>query len=249
VEIGPVLDNVDALVRSVPRRELDVVLEEAALAFEGRDGDLQTILDGSQAFLADAERAFGPTRKLIQDTGPLLATVNGRAGNIDSLTRNLARVTDELRAGDADIRRLLADGPAFAGTTTSLLDDLNLVLPPLLKPLGSVSRVLGAYQGNLGQVLSDYPIALSIVQSVNYPDLGRHELELTLANISKPGECLSGFLPVSEWRSPFDTALIDPQLLYCTASADDPRAVRGARNIPCVENPGRRAATPARCRD
>jgi len=249
VEIGPVLDNVHALVRSVPRRELDVVLDEAALAFQGRDGDLQTILDGSQAFLADAEKAFGPTRKLIQDAGPLLDAVNGRAGNIDALTRNLARVTDELRAGDADIRRLLADGPAFAAASTDLLDDLNLVLPPLLKPLVTISQLLATYRNNVGQVLSDYPVALSIVQSVNYPDLSRHEVELTLANIAKPGECLTGFLPVSQWRNPFDTSLIDPRLLYCTEGADDPRAVRGARNIPCVENPGQRAGAVSRCRD
>jgi len=249
VEIGPVLDNVDALVRSVPRDDLDTVLEEAALAFEGRDGDLQAILDGSQEFLEDAGEAFEPTSKLIQDTGPLLNAVNGRAGNIDALTRNLARVTDELRAGDADLRRLLADGPAFAATSSDLLDDLTLVLPPLLKPLGVISRLLSTYRDNVGQLLSDYPVALSVVQSVNLRDLGQHEIALTLANISKPGECLVGFLPVSQWRSPFDTSLVDPRLLYCTEGADDPRAVRGARNIPCVENPGQRAGTVARCRD
>ena len=36
--------------------------------------------------------------------------------------------------------------------------------------------------------------------------------------------------------------------MLCRVAHDSPLAVRGARNYPCVEYPGRRAPTPAECR-
>jgi phospholipid/cholesterol/gamma-HCH transport system substrate-binding protein len=249
VEIGPVLDHVDSLVRSVPQDDLDTVLEEAARAMNQRDGDLQAILDGSAAILSDAREAFGPTRKLIEGVDPLLSTVNSRADNLDSLTRNLAQVTTELRAGDSDLRALLADGPAFAAETTDLISDLQPVIPALLGPLRAVASVLETYQAHIGQLLSDYPVALAVVQSVNADFADEHQISLTVSNINKPGECSKGFLPASQWQSPLDETLVDPQLLWCSEEATDPRAVRGARNIPCAENPARRAPTVWFCRN
>jgi phospholipid/cholesterol/gamma-HCH transport system substrate-binding protein len=248
VEIGPVLDNVDALVRSLPRRDLDTVLEETALALQDRDGDLQAILDGTAAFLGDAEEAFAPTKRLIEDADPLLAAVNGQDSHLTSLTRNLALVTDELRARDGDLRALLDQGPGFATETTDFLAEAEPVVPALLGPLSSISQLLATYKSHLGQVLSDYPVALSVVQSVNFPHLDTHQLQLTLANMNKPGECIRGFLPVSQWQSPLDPGVVDPKLVWCAEPANDPRAVRGARNIPCAENPWRRAATIWQCR-
>lgn len=249
VEIGPVLDHVDRLVRSLPQDDLDTVLEETALALDQRDGDLQAILDGSAVILGEAEQAFAPTRRLIRDVDPLLSTVNRRATNLDSLTRNLAQVTGELRAGDADLRALLADGPAFAAETTALLSDLEPVVPALLEPLNTVASVLSTYEAHIGQLLGDYPVALAIVQSINADYADQHQVSLTLANFNKPGECTKGFLPVSQWLSPFDESLVDPQLLWCDEDPGDPRVVRGARNLPCAENPAVRAPTVWQCRE
>ena len=249
VEIGPVLDHVDNLLRSVPQDDLDTVLEEAARAMNQRDGDLQAILDGSAAILQDARKAFGPTKRLVNGIDPLLSTVNSRADNLDSLTKNLAQVTDQLRAGDRDLRGLLAEGPAFAVQTTDLISDLEPVIPALLGPLRAVSSVLETYQAHVGQLLSDYPVALAIVQSVNADFADEHQISLTLSNMNKPGDCSKGFLPANQWQSPLDETLVDPQLLWCAEEGSDPRAVRGARNIPCAENPARRAPTVWFCRN
>ena len=62
---------------------------------------------------------------------------------------------------------------------------------------------------------------------------------------------MTGFLPAPEWRSPADTSLSPlPSGTYCKVPQDAPgNNVRGARNIPCVDVPGKRAATPRECRD
>jgi len=248
VEIGPVLDNVHALVDSLPRRDLSTLLDETHLLLDGRADDLGDILDGSGTLLTAADEAFVPTRRLLRDAGPLLRAVNSQAPHIASFTRDLAQVTDELRAGDRDLRTLLARGPAFADETVAFLDDLAKVLPGFLQPLNAVSEVLATYRNHLAELLSIYPQAVAAVQSVTLPELGTHDVRLTLSNADEPPACFQGFLPVSEWRSPFDDTLVDTPLLYCTEEPGDPRAVRGARNIPCPDDLARRAPTPALCR-
>jgi hypothetical protein len=66
--------------------------------------------------------------------------------------------------------------------------------------------------------------------------------------ISDPPACTVGFLPPSQWRSPADTTTIDtPDGLYCKLPQDSPLSVRGARNIPCMGHPGKRAPTVEIC--
>jgi len=64
-----------------------------------------------------------------------------------------------------------------------------------------------------------------------------------------PPPCLAGFVPPEQWRSPADTSMVDtPGDVFCQLPQDFPNAVRGARNLPCMEYPGRRAPTPDMCR-
>ncbi|MFL6024096.1 MAG: MCE family protein [Marmoricola sp.] len=250
VEIGPVLDNVTALVDSLPRKQLAQLLTETSTALKDRDQDLQAILDGSQEFLQAADASFPQTKSLIQDAEPLLTTVNGSAAHITSLTTKLASVTDQLRAGDADLRSLLANGPGFADETTSFLRDIGPSIPGFLAPLKVITGVLSTYQAYVAQLLSDYPVALSLVQSVTLPERGGLDaVRLTVSNANKPPECTKGFLPVSKWRAPDEVGNAYTPLYYCAAPSNDSRVVRGARNVPCPNDPSRRAATPAQCKE
>jgi phospholipid/cholesterol/gamma-HCH transport system substrate-binding protein len=249
VEIGPVLDNVAKLVDSVPRQQLAELLHETSTALEGRDQDLQAILDGSHTFLQAADASFPQTQALLTYAEPLLTTVNAAGGHIEALSTQLASVTSQLKAGDDDLRELLASGPGFADETAAFLRELGPVLPAFLEPFNTVAGVLATYRDYVAQVLSDYPAALTYVQSVTLQDRDMHAVRLTVANANKPPECVSGFLPVSKWRLPDDVGMAYTPLYYCTAPANDPRAVRGARNIPCPDDPGRREATPEQCRE
>ena len=56
-----------------------------------------------------------------------------------------------------------------------------------------------------------------------------------------------GFLPPSSWRSPADVSEVDtPDGLYFKLP-DSPIGVRGARNYPCMGQPGKRAPTVEIC--
>ncbi|HVK29492.1 MAG TPA: MCE family protein [Nocardioides sp.] len=247
VEIGPVLDNVQALVSSLDEKQLSTLVDESGKALEGRAGDLQTLLDSGSALIAEADAAFRPTADLLRDVEPVLATVNGEGEGIRRLTENLDQVTAELRAGDEDLRTLLSSGPGFSEQTTAFLDDLSVSLPTLLARTNPVLRVAQIYNSHLAQILSDYPLAAAIVQSVTYPTLGTHEVQLTLANADKPPECVKGFVPAKDWASPLDNTPRRTPLVYCTLPHDDPRGVRGVRNVPCPTDPARLEGDASKC--
>ncbi|WP_182379464.1 MCE family protein [Nocardioides sp. WS12] len=247
VEIGPVLDNVQALVSSLDEEKLSLLIDESGQALSGRAGDLQALLDSGSNLIETADANFRPTADLLRDLGPVLGTINGEREGIARLTRNLDQVTAELRAGDADLRKLLADGPAFTTETIGLIDDLSISLPTLLQRTNPVLGTLRTYNGHLAQILSDYPLAVATVQSVTLPALSSHAVRLTLANADKPPVCVKGFVPAGKWASPFDDSPRTTPLSYCKLPSNDPRGVRGARNIPCPADPGRREGDATRC--
>ncbi|AMC66016.1 Mce family protein Mce4 [Mycobacterium tuberculosis variant africanum] len=61
---------------------------------------------------------------------------------------------------------------------------------------------------------------------------------------------MTGFLPPPLVRSPADESVREiPRDMYCKTAQNDPSTVRGARNYPCQEFPGKRAPTVQLCRD
>ena len=78
-------------------------------------------------------------------------------------------------------------------------------------------------------------------------NLRAHFLDFNL-NLNVPPPCTTGYLPPQQQRSPAFEDYPDrpPGDLYCRVPQDSPFNVRGARNIPCVTVPGKRAPT---CQD
>jgi hypothetical protein len=108
------------------------------------------------------------------------------------------------------------------------------------------------YNPALEQVLVLAPGYIAAQQSFGLPKnnaTGLPQGDFTLT-FGDPNPCTVGFLPPSSWRSPSDTTTIDtPDGLYCKLPQDSPVAVRGARNFPCIEHPGKRAPTVELCDD
>jgi phospholipid/cholesterol/gamma-HCH transport system substrate-binding protein len=68
-------------------------------------------------------------------------------------------------------------------------------------------------------------------------------------NLNLPPPCTTGFLPAQQMRAP--SAVDYPERpagdLYCRIPQDAMFDVRGARNLPCVTRPGKRAPTVKMC--
>ena len=247
--VGPMLDRLNALVSTIPKDKLGPLLDESFKAFNGAGYDFGSLLDSSTTLTRDLNGVADQSRALIDDSVPLL---DAQARTTDSLqvwAQSLAGITDQVAQNDEQVRTLLATGPGFAHEVSRLLDQVKPTLPVLLANLTSIGQVLVTYNKSLEQLLVLFPPYLAGLQSVtpaNNPT-GKPLGDFAVS-ISDPPSCTVGFLPPSQWRSPADLTDADtPDGLYCKLPQDSPIIVRGARNYPCVEHPGKRAATVEDC--
>ena len=247
--VGPMLDQVSRLINSIPKGKLSQLLDETYHGFNGAGYDLGSLFDSGAQISGDLNGVADQTRKLTEDAGPLLDSQARTAGSIRRWGHSLAGISDVLVTDDSNVRTILRNGPEAANEASRLLDQLKPTLPVLLANLTTVGQILVTYHPGLEQLFVLLPPLVAALQGAgpnNRPDgLPIGDFAVT---VDDPPICTVGFLPPSQWRSPADTSVIDtPDGLYCKLPQDSPLSVRGARNYPCMDKPGKRAPTVEIC--
>lgn len=82
--VGPMLDKLSALVKSIPKDKLGQLLDETFTAFNGAGYDLESMLDSSAKLSHDASAVVDHTRTLVDDGRPFL---NAQAQTADQTRR------------------------------------------------------------------------------------------------------------------------------------------------------------------
>lgn len=249
VRTGPMLDSVSDLVESLPADRLNALLDESFTAFNGSADDLRTLIDSTDRLATSLNGASGESAALIEDASVFL---DGQVQSADSLrtwARSLAGVSAQLVDDDRHVRTILDSGPGFANEASRLLDQLKPTLPVLLSNLTTIGQIAVMYRPGIEQLLVLLPPTAANFQATsgtqNATGIATGDFRLQLDD---PPGCTVGYLPQSEWRSPADTTTVDtPDGLYCKLPQDSPLAVRGARNYPCMNAPGKRAPTVQEC--
>lgn len=247
-QITPVLNSVNRLLASVPRSQTRRVLGQVGAGLGGSGQDLGHLVDASGRLLAEAQAHIDATTSLVAALKPVLDTQR----DLGLRTRSYAAALDKLSATVAsdhasDLRGLLTSAPALDAMTRTV-GGLRPVLPMMLYNLTTGAQVLHTYLPQLRQTLVVYPAALARLQGMTNPGGagGYAGIDIRSA-FNQPPSCSSGYLAPDRRRSPSDTSSRAVNLLaHCEVPAADPRAVRGARNLPCP-NSSRRGALPADC--
>ncbi len=251
VEISTMLTQANALLNTVGQTDLRALIDEAFTAFNGTGEQLRRLMDSMVLLVDSADKNVEATIDLVRQAGPLMATQSATADEIRSWTADVLTVTDQLRANNPEVTDLLRKGPPVAAQTQQLFSSMDQTLPMLIDNLGVASKTMAVYLPNLQQILVLYPRLMnSLLTAVNSgdPRYGPN-VEFALA-FQDPPPCTVGYLPKSQWRFPSATDARElPPGMLCRVPQDAQVAVRGARNYPCAEFPGRRAPTPAECRD
>jgi phospholipid/cholesterol/gamma-HCH transport system substrate-binding protein len=247
--VGPMLDQVSALVNSIPKTKLGQLLDESFQGFNGSGYDLGSLFDSTSQIAGYSNGIADRARTLTEDSGPLLDSQARTTDSIRTWARSLAGITDVFANDDSQVRTLLRNGPEAANEASRLLEQVKPTLPVLLANLTTIGQIGVTYHPSLEQLLVLLPDSVAIEQAaspLNDPDgMAKGDFALT---IDDPPICTVGFMPPSQWRSPDDTTDIDtPDGLYCKLPQDSPLSVRGARNYPCMGHPGKRAPTVEIC--
>src|SRR5271163_985092 len=247
--VGPMLDQVNALIQSLPKNKIGQLLDESFQAFNGAGYDLGSLSDSTSRISADANSVVDRTRTLTEDTGPLLDSQAKTADSVRTWARSLAGISDVVATDDSRVRTLLQNGPGAADEASRLFEQIKPTLPVLLANLTTIGQIGVTYHPSLEQLLVLLPPSVAYTQTaagLNWPD-GKSRGDFALT-IDDPPICTVGFMPQNQWRSPADTSDIDtPDGMYCKLPQDSPLSVRGARNNPCMGHPGKRAPTVEIC--
>jgi phospholipid/cholesterol/gamma-HCH transport system substrate-binding protein len=252
-DVGAMLDQANRLLATISNTKLREVIDDAFTAFNGAGPDLGKLIDSASLLVQDAKANTDQTKDLLDKVGPLLDTQNRSDAAVREWTRNLATVTDQLRQHDPSLRKLIEQTPSAAQEITSTFQNLKPTLPLLLSNLVSLGQVGVTYHAGLQQVLVVFPPLMSALMTaakagIN-PDKYGVQVDFALGLNDPPG-CLQGFTPPSQWRpaSALDTPDTPPNL-YCKVAQDSQLAVRGIRNFPCENQPGKRAPSVELCND
>jgi phospholipid/cholesterol/gamma-HCH transport system substrate-binding protein len=253
-DVNAVLDATNRGLAAIPRDNLKTAVDEAYVAFGGLGPELSRLVQGGTALAIDARKNLDPLTTLIDQSKPILDAQTETAGSIQAWASNLATITDQLQSQDTAVAGILDKGPGAADEVRALFDRLQPTLPIVLANLVSIGEVAVTYQPSLEQLLVLLPQGTATTQAIGVAkrntkqDVEGDYLTLNL-NLNLPPPCTTGFLPAQQRRSPSfedypDRAAGD---VYCRIPQDAPFNVRGARNLPCVTVPGKRAATVKQC--
>lgn len=249
-EIGPALDTANRGLAALPKDKISQLLDETAESVGGLGPALQRLVDATQAIAGDFKTNIADVNDIIAHSGPVLDSQVDSGSAIVRWARNLNKLAAQTAQQDQSLKSILSQVAPTADQVNEVFSDVRDSLPQTLANLEVVLDMLKRYHAGLEQVLVFLPQGASIAETVATPFPNMAALDLALS-INQPPPCLTGFIPASEWRSPADTSLAPlPTNTYCKIPMDTPaNSVRGSRNIPCVDVPGKRAATPRECRD
>ena len=250
-DIAGLLKQADALVNSVSNSRLQDLLREAFKAFNGSGPELSRLIQSSRLLVDEANSNYGQTTQLIDQAGPFLEAQVRSGDDIKSLADGLARFTTELNSADPQLRNVLSTAPGAADQVNTAFSGIRPSFPMLAANLANLGRIGVIYHKSIEQALVIFPalIAALITTAGGVPSDEGGKLDFKI-DLGDPPPCQTGFLPATQIRSPGDESVRElPTDLYCKTAQNDPAVVRGARNYPCMEFPGKRAPTVQLCRD
>jgi phospholipid/cholesterol/gamma-HCH transport system substrate-binding protein len=250
-DISGLLDEADRLVASIGDTRLQDLLRETFKAFNGSGPELARLIQSSRLLVDEANANYGQVTQLIDQAGPFLDAQVRSGDNIRSLADGLARFTGEVANADPQLRTTLQTVPGAAAAADETFSGIRPSFPVLAANLANFGRIGVIYSKSLEQALVIFPALLAALSTVagGVPADEGGKLDFKI-HLQDPPPCSTGFIPPTLIRSPADTSLRDiPSDLYCKTAQNDAAVVRGARNYPCMEYPGKRAPTIQLCRD
>lgn len=250
-DVADLLKKAETLVNSLGDTRLREVLHEAFLATNGTGPELARLVESARLLVDEANTNYPQVSQLIDQAGPFLQAQVRAGADIKSLSDGLARFTSEVRRADPRLRDALATAPGALDEANETFSGIRPSFPALAANMANLGRVGVIYHKTIEQLLVVFPALFAAITTSagGQPQDEGAKLDFKL-DLNDPPPCSTGFIPAPLMRTPADETVREvPRDMYCKTAQNDPSTVRGARNYPCQEFPGKRAPTVQLCRD
>lgn len=250
-DVADLLKRAEALTNSLGDTRLRELLHETFIATNGSGPELARLFESARLLVDEANANYPQASQLIDQAGPFLQAQIRAGADIKSLSDGLARFTSEVRQADPQLRDTLATAPGATDEASTAFSGIRPSFPALAASLANLGRVGVIYHKSIEQLLVVLPALFAAITTAagGTPQDEGAKLDFKL-DLNDPPPCAVGFLPPPLMRTPADETVRElPRDMYCKVAQNDPSTVRGARNYPCQEFPGKRAPTIQLCRD
>lgn len=250
-DVADLLKRAETLLNSLGDTRLRELLHETFIAANGSGPELARLFESARLLVDEANANYPQVSQLIDQAGPFLQAQIRAGGDIKSLSDGLARFTSEVRQADPQLRDTLATAPGATDEASTAFSGIRPNFPTLAASLANLGRVGVIYNKSIEQLLVVLPALFAAITTAagGGPQDEGAKLDFKL-DLNDPPPCAVGFLPPPLMRTPADETVRElPRDMYCKTAQNDPSTVRGARNYPCQEFPGKRAPTIQLCRD
>ncbi|GAB07424.1 MCE family protein [Gordonia amarae] len=246
-QVGPLLDQANQLLAQIPQGRLRAMMDAMFTAFSGTQEDLTSLVDSTRAIADEVRKNPDGIETLVKQLSPFLAPHGESADEITTWATQLSSATAEIRSKDDAVRRIIANSPKTAATAQQLLEKLSPTVPVLLTNLVSLGQVALTYNAGMEQILVLMPGIIAAMQTMVNQGAKDQSATASFHTMSLP-ICTTGYVPATQRRTAADVDIIPtPDGQFCSIPQNSPVAVRGARNLPCMDVPGKRAPTPEVC--
>lgn len=249
-DVADLLKKSETLVNSLGDTRLRELLHETFIAANGSGPELARLIESARLLVDEANANYPQVSQLIDQAGPFLQAQIRAGADIKSLSDGLARFTSEVHQADPSFVRRWR--PPRTRSTRPIP---RFPASVLLSGVGGEHGQPGPGGRHLSQV--DRTAAGGLAGAIRRDHHGGGRLSPGRGRQAglqdrprRPAAVLCRLRAPPLMRTPADETLRElPKDMYCKTAQNDPSDVRGARNYPCQEFPGKRAPTIQLCRD
>jgi virulence factor Mce-like protein len=156
ISVNKVLDQVDDA-------QLHTLLSQLATGLAGTGQEVGKLVDQGALLLAELDRIWPETNRLIDNSGPVLDIATTRADDIRQLARSSREFAAFLRDYDPELRATLHAAPGQITQLQGLVTDAQSVLPGFLQVAVRFSDLFRPYTQQLGGILAGYSSGLGVL--------------------------------------------------------------------------------------
>lgn len=194
---------VSHLLNEINPKDLHVVLNESSKAFSGTSSDLGRLTDQSQALIADLNKYWPQTKRLLVNSGTLLDIGVRNSAKLRQTAHDFRLFATFLKNYDPELLSTLKQAPGDIAQLRQVVRDASTVLPTFLRLGGDVSTLIGSYAPHLQALLSVFAPGLDVLGKA----VRNNSLQLTVIpqpdhNCDYPNKRLDPKVPTSRPMNP-----------------------------------------------
>lgn len=156
ISVNKLLDQIDSV-------KLKTLLTELSTGLAGTGKDLGRLVDQGAVLLADLDRLWPETERLLTNGSTVLDIGTDKAAEIRELATSSKQFAAFLKNYDPELRSTLKKAPAQITLLQALLNDATRIFPGFLGEAVTFSNFFRSYAPHLGTILSTYADGLGVI--------------------------------------------------------------------------------------